>query len=80
MFFKAGVPQLSRAHFAIKTGCGHIGVYPYLIQKQCVPWHTWHLFCVNITLGCYDMASVYFNKVSGTSSLQGTQNRICLPS
>ena len=37
-------------------------------------------FCVNITLGCYDMASVYFNKVSGMSSLQGTQNRICLPS
>ena len=40
---KVGVPQRSWAHFAIKTGCGHIGLYPYLIQKLGVPGHTWHL-------------------------------------
>ena len=39
---KLGVPQfqnLSRAHFAIKTGRAHIGLYTYLVQKLPVPGH-----------------------------------------
>ena len=35
--------NLSRAHFAIKSGCAHIGLYTYLIQKLGVPGHTGHL-------------------------------------
>ena len=42
MFLKVGVPQslnLSRAHFAIKTGRAHLGLYTYLVQKLPVPGH-----------------------------------------
>ena len=42
-FLKLGVLQRSRAHFAIKTGCALLGLYPYLIQKLGVPGHTRHL-------------------------------------
>ena len=42
-FLKLGVPQLSRAHFAIKTARAHIGLYTYLVQKLPVPGHGGHI-------------------------------------
>ena len=35
--------NLSRAHFAIKTGCAHIGLYTYMAQKLPVPGHGGHI-------------------------------------
>ena len=32
-----------RAHFAIKTGRAHIGLYTYLVQKLPVPGHGGHI-------------------------------------
>ena len=42
-FLKLGVPQLNRAHFAIKTGRAHICLYTYLVQKLPVPGHGGHI-------------------------------------
>ena len=42
-FLKLGVPQLYRAHFALKTGRAHIGLYTYLVQKLPVPGHGGHI-------------------------------------